>query len=132
MYQVNLAPAYIQDKMLRDNNQELEFDTLIDEPGSLRVRVCSRFLNTKKHQIFIAYVDHLADDANNDPYVDDGEGPIIGYYCTCKAEARTLGSCAHVASILWYLGYARHIKIVKYPSKKFLRSIDDAAHRNLR
>ena len=32
----------------------------------------------------------------------------VRYYCTCKAGARTAVSCAHVASILWYLGYARH------------------------
>lgn len=131
VYQVKLAPAYIQDKLLRDNAQELQFDTLITEPGLLRARVYSRFSGSKSHQIFVAFVDHLADAANNeDEYAHDEEGLILAYYCTCKAGARTLGSCAHVASILWYLGYARHVNIVKYPSKKVLRRIEDSAHRN--
>lgn len=25
------------------------------------------------------------------------------WYCNCKAEARVVGSCAHVASVRWYL-----------------------------
>lgn len=33
---------------------------------------------------------------------------ITGWYCTCKVGARVIGCCAHVASVLWYLGYDRH------------------------
>lgn len=29
-------------------------------------------------------------------------------WCQCKAGKRTVGCCAHVASVLWYLAYARH------------------------
>ena len=42
-------------------------------------------------------------------YDYDQNDVILGYYCTSQNGARTLGTCAHVASILWYLGYARHI-----------------------
>ncbi|KYN12400.1 hypothetical protein ALC57_15429, partial [Trachymyrmex cornetzi] len=130
VYQVRLAPAYIQDKMLRDNTQELQFDERINEPGLLRARVHSRFSGATNHQIFIAYVDHIADVHNNDENVTVQHGPILSYYCTCKAGARTLGSCAHVASILLYLGYARHQNDVTYPSTEFLENIQDTAHRN--
>ena len=108
--------------MLRDNTQELEFDERIDEPGLLlRARVHSRFCGAKKHQTFIAYIYQLASEANDHEYVDDGNGPILSYYCTCKADARTAGSCAHVASILWYSWYARHQNNVKYRSLDFLK-----------
>ena len=63
-------------------------------------------------------------------YVDDSNGPILSYYCTCKADARTVGSCAHVASILWYSGYARHQNNGKYPFTRFLETLDDATQRN--
>ena len=59
VYQVRLAPGYIQDKMLRDNIQELEFDERIDVLGILRARVHSRFYGAKKNQTFIAYIDQL-------------------------------------------------------------------------
>ena len=26
----------------------------------------------------------------------------------CKSGTRVVGTCAHVASIIWYLGFARH------------------------
>nr|XP_023015040.1 TLD domain-containing protein 1 [Leptinotarsa decemlineata] len=35
---------------------------------------------------------------------DEPNEPILGYYCTCKTGSRTLGICAHVPSVLWYLG----------------------------
>ncbi|GFR21588.1 hypothetical protein TNCT_14081 [Trichonephila clavata] len=28
--------------------------------------------------------------------------------CQCKVGARVVNCCAHVASVLWYLGYWRH------------------------
>lgn len=29
------------------------------------------------------------------------------WYCTSKNGARVVGTCAHVTSVLWFLGYAR-------------------------
>ena len=58
-YQVGLAPGYIQDKMLRDDTEQLEFDERKDELGVLRARVHSRFCGAKMHQTFIAYIDQL-------------------------------------------------------------------------
>ncbi|KAJ8672725.1 hypothetical protein QAD02_003985 [Eretmocerus hayati] len=112
VYQVNLAPAYIQDKLIRDQNEVFEFDTLIDEPGLLRVRIWSRYSNATRHQLWIAY-----------GYDDED---ILAYYCTCRAGARTLGTCAHVASVLWFLGHARHQNAVKYPSVAMIEHINDA------
>uniref|UniRef100_K1REP5 Cysteinyl-tRNA synthetase, cytoplasmic n=1 Tax=Magallana gigas TaxID=29159 RepID=K1REP5_MAGGI len=36
-------------------------------------------------------------------------GEICGWYCKCRAGARVVGMCAHVAA-MWYVGYARHHK----------------------
>lgn len=124
VYQVRLSPAYIQDKILRQNAQEIEFDGRLQEPGFLRARAFSRYSGANRYQIFIAFVDNIQEEENNE---DD---LILSYYCTCKAGARTLGTCAHVASILWYLGYARFQNNVKYPSTRFLERMEDAAHRN--
>ncbi len=34
-------------------------------------------------------------------------GTIPGWYCKCKCGARTVGCCAHICSVIWYLGYGR-------------------------
>lgn len=64
------------------------------------------------------------------PKAAEDNDPILGYYCTCKAGARTLGCCAHVASVLWFLGWARHQQNIKYPSRALLNYILDAGNRN--
>lgn len=55
--------------------------------------------------------------------------PIEGYYCTCASGARTLGTCANVTNVMWYLGYARHEENIRYPSTALLNSVQDAGHR---
>ena len=41
---------------------------------------------------------------------------MTGWYCTCKAGMRTVGCCAHIAAVIWYLAIAR------YDKHKFLRA----------
>jgi hypothetical protein len=38
----------------------------------------------------------------------DQDHPIKYWYCQCKSGARLVGSCAHVASVLWFIGIQRH------------------------
>ncbi|CAF1551517.1 unnamed protein product, partial [Rotaria magnacalcarata] len=53
---------------------------------------------------------------------------ILGWYCTCRAGARIVGCCAHCASIIWYLSFARHEpEQLKQESSSFLNSLADAA-----
>ena len=42
--------------------------------------------------------------------------PIKEWYCTCKVGKRTVGTCSHVASVIWYLSNARYNST---KSKKF-------------
>ncbi|XP_058790801.1 uncharacterized protein LOC131664004 [Phymastichus coffea] len=131
-YQVGLAPSYVQDSSLRaeleneeeigEDEQTFKIDRNTNEAGFMRIRISSRFRNATKHQVWIAFNEEYNQEQD---VANEGE-PILGYYCTCKAGARTLGTCAHVATILWYLGYARHENQVHYPSLRFLRSVQDA------
>lgn len=40
----------------------------------------------------------------------EGVDSICGWYsnCICKCGARLVGCCAHVSSVLWFLGWKRH------------------------
>ena len=125
IYQLGLAPSYIQDKLNYDGTEVFEFDENRDEQGFIRIRIYSRFRNAVKYQLWIAFINN---EDNND--VEDIQEPILGYYCTCKTGARTLRCCAHIASVLWFLGYARHQQTIKYPSTALLNYVLDAAHRN--
>ncbi|CAC5387950.1 unnamed protein product [Mytilus coruscus] len=55
------------------------------------------------------------------------EGDIEGWYCTCKSGARVVGCCAHVASLLWYLGYQR-LEQQSGSRRDFKTSVLDASH----
>lgn len=112
-YQLKLAPSYIQDTTQREQNNDLQIDMANQLANTIRLRIWSRFQNRVKHQIWIEY-----------------HQEITGYYCTCKSGARTVGTCAHVASVLWFLGYSRYENNVKYPSVKLLEQIADASNRH--
>ncbi|CAB0034092.1 unnamed protein product [Trichogramma brassicae] len=47
----------------------------------------------------------------------------------CRSGARTLGTCVHVTSMLWYLGYARRQPVVRYPKHTLINTIEDAGNR---
>lgn len=113
-YQLKLAPSYIQDTTQREGI-DLQIDLTLEQRSIIRLRIYSRHRNATKYQLWIQY-SNIGD-------------PITGYYCTCKSGARTIGTCSHVASVLWFLGYSRHEPNVKYPSTMLLQSIQDASDR---
>ncbi|CAH1110032.1 unnamed protein product [Psylliodes chrysocephalus] len=122
IYPVNLAKSYIQDKLQREETNILQFDELVEDPSISRIRVYSRFRNICKYMLWIYFT--IDENVDHQPLE-------LHYYCTCKSEARTLGTCAHVASVLWFLGYARYEQNMRYPSIQLLNEITDAAERML-
>lgn len=126
VYQIGLAPSYIQDNFEIEGASVFEVDERNEEPGFLRCRISSRYRNAVKHQLWIMYIP-----VNCDQNVEDNiPERISAYYCTCKCGSRTLGCCSHVCSVLWYLGYARHNNNnINYPSCRLLECIMDAADR---
>ncbi|CAH1103874.1 unnamed protein product [Psylliodes chrysocephalus] len=118
-YHIYLSPSYIQDKLQREENNVLEIDEFREENNFLRFRIYSRFRNATKYMLWLAYEEELNENID----------PIFYYYCTCPCGSRTLSTCAHVASVLWFLGYARHQNNIRFPTTRLLNSIDDAADR---
>ena len=54
-----------------------------------RARIQSRHVSAKKYFLRVSFNDHTT--------------PINGRYCQCKVRSRTVGCCAPVAAVLWYL-----------------------------
>ena len=48
------------------------------------------------------------------------------WYCKCRAGARVVGVCSHIASVLWYLGFARHNEKQLYGVRNWGEFVEDA------
>ena len=90
IYQLKMARSYTYEHL-----QNGDYVLMIDDSitGVLRVSIQSRHTSAKKYLVWVEYDEVL----------------VKSWYCQCKAGARVVGACAHVSSILWYLGYARRL-----------------------
>ena len=113
---MKMAPSYVHDNIQEFGDVIFEKDIQLNIPNILRLRIKSRHRNAVKYQLAIEY------NGENDP--------ISGYYCTCRSGARTLGTCCHVASVIWFLGYARHQPNQHYPQETILNEVSDTGNRN--
>eukprot|EP00732_Lithocolla_globosa_P004325 Lithocolla_globosa_v1_NODE_3946_length_1545_cov_8.134228.p1 type:complete len:267 gc:universal NODE_3946_length_1545_cov_8.134228:592-1392(+) len=90
VYQIKQAKSYTNEHMNDAGDYNVQFHNQTDE--LVRVRLQSRHKNSTKYFLWIEH---------------NGE-TVTGHYCQCKAGKRTVGCCAHVAAVLWYLTFARH------------------------
>jgi len=59
-------------------------------------------------------------------WIKFNSGLFIGWYC--QWQARVVGCCVHIASVIWYLSYYRHqeeIGLGSNPSSTFTSHIED-------
>ena len=93
VYQLKQAPNYSREHVSEEG--DYTFAAVRDEPCLVRVKIQSRHTQATLHTVWVRYSSS-----------DDSE-KIGGWYCTCKVGTRVVGCCAHVASIIWYLGYGK-------------------------
>ena len=91
-YKLKQAQMYTEEHLDREGDYLIELEG--NDDGLLRCSIQSRHSNRIKYRSWIQYSLH-------------GD-PIVAWYCTCPSGALTVGACAHVVSIVWYLSYARH------------------------
>jgi hypothetical protein len=87
VYQLKLSSSYIQEYM----DGESRICVHKDDNNLIRVRIQSRHVSSKKYLLWIKY----------------SETEVLSWYCICRAGARVVGVCAHIAAIIWYLSGAR-------------------------
>lgn len=98
-YQLKLAPGYIEEHMTTDGDYEVW--VYQHSADLIRGQIRSRHKSQVKYNVWIRY-DIL-----------DNTDPIKDYYCICTAGRRTVGMCAHTASIIYFLGYMAHQSTVE-------------------
>jgi len=112
-YQLKQSVSYLAEVM--NENNEINMEYANEAPNILRIRVPSRQSKSTTYKCFIEYVPNGV-----------GCGGVKRHCCDCANGNRTIGCCAHLAAIIYYLSrYARYLaKIVKPAeilSKLFLR-----------
>ena len=104
VYQLKLAPSYTAHHL---RGGEFNYSYHRQTPNIVRVRMESRFDLGRFHNIFIEY--------STDPQLR-GAQSIAGYCCSCECGSRTVGMCAHIATVLWYLGFFRRFPETRLPA----------------
>ena len=107
-YQLKLSSSYIQEHV----DGDCYFHVHEEENNILRVRIQSRHVSSKTYLLWIKY----------------NQSEIESWYCKCRAGARVVGVCSHVASMLWFLGWGRHSNQESFGVKNWGTYIDDAAN----
>lgn len=112
VYQLKQAKCYTFEHLDTEGDYSVSVSKVLQ--GLLRAHLQSRHVSSKKYFVYIQY--------DNE---SEGCDKIKEWYCQCRAGARTVGMCAHIASLIWYLGYARHTSLKSRID--FGDFIDDAA-----
>jgi hypothetical protein len=61
------------------------------------------------------------------PIIQFSTDEILNWWCDCKCGNRFIGCCSHVASVIWFLSYARWQTKTNYmPSGDFINYFRDA------
>lgn len=63
------------------------------DPNLICAKLQSRHISSKSYLLWIVF----------------DEIQVTSWYCRCRTGSRVVGMCAHIASVLWYLAYARHL-----------------------
>lgn len=89
-YQIKQARAYTADHVTAEGGFVVEAHK--EAKDLLRVRIRSRHKQTTRYYTWIQWTSEQ----------------VSGWYCSCPVGMRTVGCCAHVAAVIWYLSIARH------------------------
>ena len=101
-FQIENSRSYLAEIVGPDGEVPMKY--VILEPTIIRVDVRSRHSESVTYRVYV-----------DEPGSDRVEG-IKRYYCECKNGARTRGCCAHVATIVYYLSYARWLPETPRPA----------------
>jgi len=107
VYQLKLAPSYIQEHL----SGTYEIHVHVDDRSLLTVRLQSRHTSSRRYLMWIRCTSTTVD----------------AWYCQCRAGARVVGMCSHVAAIIWFLAFARHQENARCGVRNWGEHIEDAA-----
>lgn len=114
-YQIKQARSYYGEHIRQNGVFEIEvcrdverlhIPYLENEMSLFRGKIQSRYRSRKTYYTYIL----LNMEQNS------WEHRIHGYYCNCIIGKRTVGCCAHIMTIVWYMGWARYQEDISAPA----------------
>lgn len=97
VYQLKQAHSYTAEH-IKDDQGLYEVMLGKEENDLICVHIKSRHVSSKQYYLWIKY----------DSIPGHSVDAVQGWYCTCPVGSRMVGCCSHIASVLWYLGYAKY------------------------
>ena len=94
-YQLGQSVSYLAEMLKEDETIDSKYHR--DHSNILKLLVQSLHGKKEQHRCYIAY----------DPTLEGIEA-IKGHCCECRNGARTVGSCSHVATAIYFLSHARY------------------------
>lgn len=108
-YHVKLARSYCSEHLKTTGvyNMEIYRHPATEGRNStlIRCRIQSRHVTAKMYYTYIMFLENVNE-----------INAIKEYYCSCYHGKRTLGSCSHVISVIYYLGWARYQNQFDHPA----------------
>lgn len=108
-YQLKQARSYYGEHIRQNGTYLIEINDHIEDdvplvlrPNNtylLRGRVRSRHVSSRTYYTYLLI--------SRDEESVNSLNAIVGYYCSCLVGNRTVGCCAHVMTVTWYLSWAR-------------------------
>ena len=108
VYQLKLSSNYMQEYL--EGNSEIFVHQ--EDDNLICVRIQSCHTSSRTYLLWIEY----------------SPAEVTAWYCKYRAGARVVGVCSHIASILWYLGYARHKPHISYGVRNWGEYLEDASY----
>lgn len=108
-FQLKQAKKYAIEHLSNDGS----FDIKVAKQRNdlIRAQIQSRHKNSILYDVWVQY--------------DQKE--ILGWYCRCPNGCRVVGCCSHIASVIWYLSFARyHPEVLRESASSYLNSLTDA------
>ncbi|XP_045457322.1 uncharacterized protein LOC123667471 [Melitaea cinxia] len=108
-YQLKQASSYYGEHVRTNGTYTIEINNEIEEDiplilGTnhflLRGRIKSRHIGGRTYYAYLLI--------SKDENVANSVEAISGYCCSCLVGNRTVGCCAHVMCVVWYLGWGRY------------------------
>ncbi|CAF1117341.1 unnamed protein product [Rotaria magnacalcarata] len=90
-YQIKQSKTYTEEHL--DDKGNYVIQVAPEDNEFLRCRIVSRHSNATHYYAWIRYT--------------LSTNTIHAWYCQCRSGARAIDCCGHIASVIWYLSYAR-------------------------
>ncbi len=114
-YQIKQSVNYVADHLNQDGQFEILIDNQIEcetDGNIILAEVKSRHSSNTEYSVMIKYIPNI-----------DCATSIKAWGCTCHSGLRTVGCCSHIASIIYFLSYAKYLDEIAIPGKRLINSI---------